>query len=108
MTPIREGTIGTQTSHPPQNPKMPINLYYLRPPPLPPISPNHGLARYWLKSEVGPGPKFGLEPGQLSRVRTNEYCGIAWISTSYHRIGGCLEMLLNIMEYRGLSCNSVD
>ena len=32
-----------------------------------------------------------------------DYRGIAWIRTSYHRIRDCLEMLLNIMEYRGLA-----
>ena len=34
-----------------------------------------------------------------------DYRGLSWISASYHRISDCLEMVLNIMEYRGLSMN---
>ena len=34
-----------------------------------------------------------------------DYHGLSWISTSYHPIRDSLEMVLNIMEYRGLSMN---
>ena len=37
-----------------------------------------------------------------------DYRGIAWSSTSYHRIRDCLEMVLNRKEYRGFLWNSVE